>query len=81
MARKNNRAGVSIKRQPKARSRYKQVNVWKKYFGPIAVLAVYDIYSQKTGIPYLTAKRKDFTECLDYLRTLEFPEYVPWEDR
>tara|TARA_R110000796_G_scaffold178022_1_gene294794 strand:+ start:2885 stop:3127 length:243 start_codon:yes stop_codon:yes gene_type:complete len=80
MARRNDKIRVP-KGQLKPRLRYKQVNVWKKYFGPIAVLAVYDIYAQKTGLPYLVAKKKDFTECLDHLRSLEYPEYIPWESR
>lgn len=69
------------RRKPKVRQRYKQVNVWKKYFGPIAVSAVFDIYSQAVDIPYSVAKRKDFTECLDYLRKLERPEYIPHNQR
>ena len=74
MARQNKRR-ESSDRKPRPRSRYKQVNVWKKYFGPIAVSAVFDVYAQAVGIPYLVAKKKDFTECLDYLRKLEYPEH------
>lgn len=65
----------------KPRSRYTHVDVWSKTFGPIAVAAVFDVYSQKMSVPYSDAKRLNFTHCVEILRKLEDPTYVPWKNR
>lgn len=61
--------------------RYKGVNVWKTKFGTTAVAAVFDIYSQRFDIPLREARRLDFNHCVDALRKLEDPSYIPWKQR
>jgi hypothetical protein len=65
----------------KIRARYTDVNVWAKTFGPIAVAAVFDVYSQKMGVPYSNAKKLNFTHCVEKLRVLEDDSYIPWKNR
>tara|TARA_R110000744_G_scaffold173563_2_gene292329 strand:- start:264 stop:497 length:234 start_codon:yes stop_codon:yes gene_type:complete len=65
----------------KVRARYLSVNIWRTHFGPISVAAVYDVYSQKLNIPHRDAKKLDFTDCVDKLRQLENPEYIPHAQR
>ena len=63
------------------RQRYKDVNVWRTHFGSVSVLAVYDVYSQKFDVPYWIAKKMDFSKCVEALRKLENPDYVPHKER
>ena len=63
------------------RRRYKQVNVWKSTFGPIAVVAVFDVYAQAFNITFKEARKLQFTHCLELLRKLEDPSYISWRDR
>ena len=65
----------------KYRARYLAVNVWQTFFGPISVAAVYDVFSQKLNMPYRDVKRLDFTHCVDTLRKLEDPDYIPHAQR
>ena len=70
-----------LKKKKKPRSRYKQVNVWKTHFGPIAVSAIFDIYSQRFNMPLKEAKKLNFTHCVDSLRKLEDDGYIPYSQR
>lgn len=68
-------------RTKKIRAKYTDVNVWAKTFGPIAVAAVFDVYSQRMKVPYANAKKLNFTHCVEALRKLEDIDYVPWKNR
>ena len=63
-------------RTKKPRARYKAVNVWRSTFGPTAVKAVYDIYSQKFNVESHNMKNYSFSHCVEALRKLEDPNYV-----
>lgn len=69
------------KRKKKVKKRFIAVNVWRKSFGPVAVAAVFDIYSQKFNIPLAEAKKMNFTDCVDSLRKLEYENYIPHSQR
>lgn len=60
--------------------RFTSVNIWRSTFGKYAVMAIYDLYSQKFNIPFKDARKKGFTECVDALRKLEYPDYIPHKD-
>lgn len=64
----------------KTRARFKAVNVWRAHFGPTAVKAVFDIYSQKFNVEMYNMKNYSFSHCVEALRKLENPDYVP-QDR
>ena len=61
--------------------RFKGVNVWRTSFGPIASLAVFDLYSQRFNVSLKEARREKFTHCVDALRQLEDPNYIPHSER
>jgi len=61
--------------------RYSEVDVWKATFGPISVVAIFDVYSQKFKIPFYEARKLKFTDCVEALRKLQDPEYVCWKDK
>lgn len=51
--------------------RFKAVNIWKKSFGPVATMAIFDLYSQNFGVTYAEARRLKFTHCIESLRELD----------
>lgn len=62
-------------RRPK--KRFLQVDIWQKQFGEVSVKAIYDIYSQKFNVEPRNMRKYSFPHCVNALRKLENPDYIP----
>lgn len=67
----------NTKQVKRPRKHFLQVDVWQSSFGPVSVRAVYDIFQQKKGIDTKNLNKYSFSECVNYLRGEEDPNYIP----
>lgn len=69
------------KKNKKIRRKFLAVDVWRSQFGPVSVKAVYDVFQTKRKIETHNLKKFSFSECVNYLRGLEDPDYVAPKDK
>jgi len=65
----------------KAKKRFIAVDVWQTEFGPVSVRAVYDVYAQKFNVELHNVQKNSFQHCINALRSLEDPDYIPPQDQ
>ena len=63
------------------RKKFLAVDVWRAEFGPVSVRDVYDVFQTKRGIETHNLKNYSFSDCVNYLRSLEDPDYIPPQDK
>ena len=65
------------KKKFQPRQPFLAVDVWRSEFGPVSVRAVYDVFQAKRKIKTQDLWNYSFSDCVNYLRKLEDPDYIP----